>query len=296
MTASGDFIPTDQNLDTGPNYPVVFGVPLTPTVSGILLGLFGLGAAAYLLLNLVQPEWTKYQELDAKVRDKESQVQQQQAIAAQIDAAKKELDAAKKQRDSVLTLFSNESTLNTLLLDINRQIQARNAGVEQARQDKLASCPAWVKNNLAEVEEAVGPLVVRAQLKKFTPINDPKISGLITDGSYGPLVNNKLKRQAISVVLEGSFAQTQAILRSIERMQSLLVMKNVDFVVGEGAGGASKPATRLFEIQGNTVRFLPTCQPETKITTTFQLEALIPPTPEELAAANPQPSPSPSPQ
>jgi type IV pilus assembly protein PilO len=293
MTASGDFIPTEQNLDTGPNYPVVFGIPLTPTVSGILLGVFGLGAAAYLLLNLVQPEWAKYQELDAKVRDKETQVQQQQAIAAQIDTAKKDLEAAKQQRESVLTLFSSESTLNTLLLDINRQIQARNAGIEQAKQDKLATCPAWVKNNLTQVEDEVGPLVVRAQLKKFTPITDPKISGLITDGSYGPLVNGKLKREAINVVFEGNFAQTQAILRSIERLQSLLVLKNVDFVVGEGAGGSSKLAGRLFEIQGNTVRFLPNCQPETKVTSSFQLEALIPPTSEELATANPQPSPPP---
>ncbi len=293
MTASGDFIPTEQNLDAGPNYPVVFGIPLTPTVSGILLGLFGLGAAAYLLLNLVQPEWAKYQELDAKVQEKETQVQQQQKIAAQIDAAKKELEAAKQQRESVLALFSTESTLNTLLLDINRQIQARNAGVDQARQDKLATCPAWVKNNLPEVEEAVGPLVVRAQLKKFTPNNDPKVTGLITDGSYGPLVNGKLKRQAINVAFEGNFVQTQAILRSIERLQSLLVLRNMNFVVGEGTSGSSKAAGRLFEVQGDTVRFLPNCQPETKITTSFQLEALIPPTSEELAAAKPQASPPP---
>lgn len=283
MTVTDDFAP-GSNLDTGPSYPVIFGIPLTPTLSGILLALVGLGGAAYLLLNLVQPEWQKYQDLEAKVRDKEAQVQQQQNINKQIEDSKKELEAAKKQRQDVLALFANEPVLDTLLLDINRQIDARNAGLEKARQDKLASCPSWVRNNLQDVENAVGDLVVKSQLRKFTP--DPKTSGVITDNSYGSLVNNKLKRQVVNMTFEGNFNQTQSILRSIERLQPLLVLKNVEFVVGDGSPG--KAATsRLYEIQGNNVRFLPNCQPEPKITSSFQMEALLPLTPEETAQANP---------
>jgi type IV pilus assembly protein PilO len=284
MTAGGDFIPNDPNLDTGPEYPVVFGVPLTPVLSGVLLALAGLVGAAFILLNLVQPEWQKNQDLETKVKDKEAQVQQQQAIAKQIDDAKKDLDAAKKQREDVLTLFANPSSLNTLQLDINRQIDSRNAGLDRARQAKLAACPAWVRANLGTVEKAVGDLVVKSQLQKFTP--DPKASGIITDGSYGTLVNNKLKRQVTSVVFEGNFQQTQSILRSIERLQPLLVFKNVEFVVGDGTPGKVQ-SNQLFETQGNTVRFLSNCQPEPKITTSFQLEALSPLTPEDNAQANP---------
>ncbi|MCL6433914.1 MAG: hypothetical protein K6T90_06780 [Leptolyngbyaceae cyanobacterium HOT.MB2.61] len=286
MTVSDDFAP-GSNLDTGPNYPVVFGIALTPTVSGILLGLLGLGGAAYLLLNLVQPEWQKYQDLEARVRDKEAQVQQSQTINKQIEDAKKELETAKRQRQDVLTMFADESVLNTLLLDINRQIDARNAGLERARQEKLAACPAWVRANIREVEEQVGDMVVRSQLKKFTP--DPKLSGVITDGSYGSLVNNKLRREVVNVVFEGNFNQTQSILRSIERLQPLLVLRNVEFVVGDGTPG-KVASSRLYEVQGNNLRFLTNCQPEPKITSTFQLETLMPLTPEEAAKVNPPPA------
>ncbi len=290
MTASGDFITNEPNDDVGAAYPVVFGVPMTPTLTGILLALLGVGGAAYILLNLVQPAWQQYQDLDNKVRDKEAQVQQQQAIAAQREKATQELAAAKKNRADVLTMFANERVVDTLLLDINRQIDARNSGLAKARQDKLAACPAWVRRNLTEVEDAVGDLVVRSQLKKFTP--DPKTSGVIADNSYGSLVNNKLKRQAISVEFEGNFNQTQWILRNIERLQPLLVLKNMEFVIGDGTPGQAT-TNRLFEITGNSVRFLTNCQPESKITTRFQLEALLPLTPEELAKLNP-PAPAPA--
>ncbi|MGA7938072.1 MAG: hypothetical protein WCA35_31275 [Kovacikia sp.] len=290
MTAGGDFVPNDSNFDVGPDYPVIFGIPLTPTLSGILLALVGLGGAALILLNLVQPEWQKNQDLEAKVRDKESQVQQQQEIAKQIQNAKTDLETAKKQREDVLSLFATEPNLNTLLLDINRQIDARNAGLAKARQDKLAACPAWVRENVEAVEKAVGDLVVKSQMTKFTP--DPKLSGVITDNTYGSLVNNKLKRQVIAVSFEGNFAQTQAILRSVERLQPLLVFKNLEFLVGDGTPG-KVASSRLYEIQGNnTVRFLNNCQAEPKITTTFQLEALLPLSPEDTAQTNPQANPT----
>jgi len=283
MTASGDFIPNEPNFDAAPAYPVIFGIPITPAVGGVLMALVGLCGGAYLLLNLTQPEWDKYQQLDAKVKDKRQQVEQQQAIAQQVDKAKQNLEVAKQQRDSVLALFANESTLNTLLLDINRQIESRNANLPAARQAKLAACPAWVRANLQDIETKTGDLVSRARLRKFTP--DPKLSGVINDGSYGALVNNKLKRQAGSVTLEGNFIQTQQILSSLERLQPLLVVKNLEATVGT--------TSQLFEIAGNAVQFLPNCQPDPKITTTFQLEALLPLTPEEMKAANPAPAPSP---
>jgi type IV pilus assembly protein PilO len=286
MSASGDFIPGDTTIRGDANYPVVFGITLTPPISGLLLALLGVGGAAYLFLNLVQPEWQRYQELSTRVQDKTAQLEQQAAIQQQIKKAEEELAKAKKQREDVLTLFANESTLRTLLLDLNRQVAARNAGLDQARQQKLAACPAWVRNNVEEVEEQAGDLVVRAQMRKFQP--DTKLSGIIADGSYGTLVDNKLKRQAVDVVFEGNFNQTQSILRSIERLQPLLVFKNLNFALGGGEGG--KKSVRLFEIRGNTARFLSNCQPEPKITSTFRLEALLPLTSEEMAAANPAPN------
>jgi type IV pilus assembly protein PilO len=284
MTASDDFIPGDPNFEAAPTYPVVFGVALTPMLSGVLLAIVGIGAATYLLLNYVQPEWEKYQALDQKVTDKKDQVNRQGEILKEIAKAKEELDAAKRKRSDVLGLFANESTFNTLLLDINRQIDQRNGEATQARQAKLAACPAWVRSNLREVENQVGELSTRAALKKFTP--DPKASGVINDGTYGALVNNKLKRQIVTVSLEGTYNQTQSIMRSIERLQPLLVFKNFELAQVPAKGG------RLFESQGNTIRFLNECQPDAKLVTTFQLEALQPLTDADRATIAPSPTPT----
>lgn len=282
MTAGGDFLPNDPTLEAEPSYPVVFGIALTPTILGLLLAVGGIALAAYLFLNLVQPALEKYNDLKQKVQTKEGQLQQAATIAKQIAAANTNLETAKKQRSEVLNLFSNESTLNTLLLDLNRQIETRNAGVAKLEQDRLAACPSWVRNNVEELRKGGVELARKSALKEFTP--DAKASGVITDNAYGSLVNNKLKRQVANVNFEGNVNQTQAIFRNIERLQPFLVFKDVKIVIGDGTQ-ATTNVNRLFEIRGNTVRFLTNCQPEPKLTTSFKLEALSPLTPEETAKA-----------
>ncbi|MBW4694461.1 MAG: hypothetical protein KME27_22165 [Lyngbya sp. HA4199-MV5] len=284
MTAGGDFLPNDPTLEAEPSYPVVFGIALTPTILGILLAVGGIALATYLFLSFVQPALEKYNDLKQKVQTKEEQVQQAAAIAKQIADANANLEAAKKQRSEVLNLFSNESTLNTLLLDLNRQIETRNAGVARLEQQRLAACPAWVRNNVEEFRKGGVELARRSALKEFTP--DAKASGVITDSAYGSLVNNKLKRQVANVNFEGNVNQTQAIFRNIERLQPFLVFKDVKIVVGDGTQ-ATTNVNRLFEIRGNTVQFLTNCQPEPKLTTSFKLEALSPLTPEEAKVAAP---------
>ncbi|MBW4472813.1 MAG: pilus assembly protein PilO [Stenomitos rutilans HA7619-LM2] len=284
MTAGGDFLPNDPTLDAEPSYPVVFGIALTPTILGILLAVGGIALATYLFLSLVQPALEKYNDLKQKVQTKEEQVQQAAAIAKQIADANANLEAAKKQRSEVLNLFSNESTLNTLLLDLNRQIETRNAGVARLEQQRLAACPAWVRNNAEELRKGGVELARKAALKDFTP--DAKASGVITDNAYGSLVNNKLKRQVATVNFEGNVNQTQAIFRNIERLQPFLVFKDVKIVIGDGTQTTASN-TRLFETRGSTIQFLANCQPEPKLTTSFKLEALSPLTPEEAKAATP---------
>ncbi|MGQ9869413.1 hypothetical protein [Leptodesmis sp.] len=280
MTISGDFIP-DQTFEAAPDYPVVFGVRLTPRVSGILLALVGLLGAGALLYYLALPEWEQYQELKAKVDETEADIQQQEAIVRQIDTAKRDLETAKQQQQDVLTLFANESALDTLLLDLNRQIDARNADLARRKEQRLAQCPPEVKRNVREFEDKYGDLATKAELRRFEPNKDA--SGIIKDSSYGLQVNNKLKRQAVSVELVGNFDQTAAILQSIERLQPLLVIRQLTSSLDD----KSKNVT-FFPGSGNFVR-LSACQPEPKITTKFQLEALLPLPPEEAAQAAPPP-------
>lgn len=301
MTAGGDFIPKDLELDEGPVYPTIFGITLTPVISGLLIALLGVAAAVYGLANFVSPEWTRNQDLEAKVREKSNQLQQQDQIVKQIAEAKTNLEQARQQRDQVLALFSNERTLDTLLLDMNQLIERNNAGRVAATRAKLNSCPVWVRDQYStivssqEFEDKVGPLVAEARLTKFEP--DPKLSGIVSDGALGPAVNNKLKRQVVNVQFEGNFNQTQSIFRTIERLQSLLLLRNLQVTVGRG--GQAAPSSQiggLYEIvPGPNIRFLTNCQPDTVLTTSFQMEALLPLSPAEQAAVAPKPTPGASP-
>ncbi len=279
MNADGDFIP-DQAFDAAPQYPVVFGVRLTPMVSGILLGLLGLLGAGALMYYFVLPEWDTYQQLKSKVEQTEAEIQQQAAIAQKIETAKKDLEEAKQQKENVLTLFANPTALDTLLLDLNRQIDARNADLSKRKEQKLAQCSPLIKQNLADFEDKYGDLAARAELKKYEP--NKATSGIIKDGSYGSQVNGKLRRQAVSVELSGNYDQTAAILQSIERLQPLLVIRELT----SGLDDKTKNVT-VYEFGAGEVKKLSTCQPDPKLTTKFQLEALLPLTAEEAAVANP---------
>lgn len=262
MTIGGDFIPGDQAFDDTPDYPVVFGLRFTPVVTGILLGLLGLLGAGALFFYFVLPEWETYQQLKAQVEQTETELQQQDAIRQQIDTAKKNLADAKRQRDDVLTLFASEASLNTLVLDLNRQIDARNADLARRREQKLAQCPAIVQQNQAEFERTVGPLATQARMRTFAPLPDK--SGVITDGSYGAQVDGKLRREAATVELVGNYDQTSAILQSIERLQPLLVIRNL-------TSTADEKSKNFVPYPGFSA-----CVPDTQITTSFQLEALLP--------------------
>jgi len=285
MTVSDDFIPADEEFEAGPTYPTIFGLTITPLISGILLGLLGLIAAIYALLQLVLPALEENQRLNAEVAEKQAKVRDREVIARRINAAKADLQVAKRQQQEVLGLFASEASLNTLLLDINKQINRRSpAQIQQERERKLATCPPAIRQNARQVEEqGKGEFVVTPQLEEFTP--DEAKSGIVSDGSYGQALNNKIKRRVIGLNVVANFDDTRQILQRIEQQQNLLVAKNVDFQV-------QQPDIIYNTTGGGAVPY-PTCQLETKIRSTFQLEALMPLSPEEQRKLAPPPGQKP---
>lgn len=106
---------------------------------------------------------------------------------------------------------------------------------------------------------------IRAKMKKFAPASEKPI--LIDDGSFGVEVNNKLKRSIINVEIEGNFEQTQSIMRNIERLQPLLLVQNYN---------SQLSVPEMSDDKDNPVQI-----GIGKLTTTFELEALMPLTSEE---------------
>lgn len=246
MSVSEDFIADDeQGFEEESNYPTAFGITLTPMVSGVILAVLGVLGSVYVLLNFVMPVYESYQKLKTEQEEKEQQVKQLKSgrIDRKIIDLQLRLEQAEAQKAQVLSLFANEKTSNTVLLDINRFFQSRNV-------------------NLVSFEPQGAATVV-------------------TDSSLGTSANNKLKRQSISVAMEGSFEQTQAVLRDIERLQPLLVVKNLTTEQPE-----QKVQAQAAVNQGKVVLQNWT-QP--KLTTKFRLDLIIPLSKEELAKATPPP-------
>ena len=108
---------------------------------------------------------------------------------------------------------------------------------------------------------------VKAKLEKFAP--DSEGIQPVVDGSLGAEVDGKLKRSSTEIVISGTYEQTQSILRNIERLQPLLLVKDYESTLISETIEEGKPA-----------RVGPT-----PITTSFKLEALVPMNPEEVAAA-----------
>jgi type IV pilus assembly protein PilO len=246
MTLSQDFNFGDNRefgTQASPG-PVIFGITVTPKVLGIIVGTLGVAGAGYMVLNLVLPAWETYQQRQTQANSLQSQVNQKKASVQQIGQVKADLAQAQRETIQVLSLFANENTLDTLLLDINRLVESGNA--------------------------AVPANAVRGQLKSFVPASDPPQT--ITDGTFGSLVDGKLKRSSVRVEIQATFEQTQSIMRNIERLQPLLIIKDYQ------ARLAPEPTSNSRD-EEPVIRVGPA-----PITTSFELQALMPLNPEEIAA------------
>lgn len=227
-----------------PASPVVFGIAFTPKIIGILVGVIGLAGAGYIFLNLLMPAWESYQQQQAKSSELQAQIEQKKANINQITKVKDELAQAKQQKVQVLGLFANEKTLDTLLLDINRLIESGNT-------------PTSIN-------------AVRAKLNKFVPVSQKPEP--ITDGTLGLQVDGKLQRSSINAEITGTYEQTQSIIRNIERLQPLLIVKDYQATL--------TPLESRSELDKTPVQVGPAA-----INTSFQLQVLMPLSPEEIAAA-----------
>ncbi len=220
--------------------PSVFGIALSPGVSGALLAVLGVGGGLYLLLNQVMPAWENAQELQADLVQKQAQVQQKQARLKKSEQVKTQLAQAKQQKVQVLNLFAIEKNLDTLLMDLDRVVNSSNAKASQN--------------------------TVRAKLRRFVPVNQP--SDVKADGTLGSEVNGKIKGRVFNVAIEGTFEQTESIIRDIERMQPLLIVRDYQSTLAP---------TSTADAKGKVVRS------PAMINTSFQLQAIMPVSPSESA-------------
>ncbi|MEB3250962.1 MAG: hypothetical protein VKO01_02350 [Cyanobacteriota bacterium] len=272
MTSSGDFLPFDSGRTTVQedliNYPTAFGVRLTPRIQAIGLTLLGL-AAAYALFNvLVKPVQEEKTRMEAEVAEKQAQLDQQASTLKGVADLRAELDQALAQRVEVYGLLGNGQSLDTLLLDINQQIQASNAAIADALRtppDRLNPAQlATLGLNPTQVQRlrsqfganpATQKLLYTSSLTRFAPTAPLPY----TDGP--PELANKLKRQTVEVSMRALFPQALNIVRNIERLEPLIIIRNLQQEIAPPPSGVSEE-----QLQG-----LPR-----QLNTSFTLEVLVP--------------------
>lgn len=274
MTVSDDFIPVEgqEEFETGPSYPVAFGIELNPRVQGIALGIVGLVGAYFLFSRLVQPVQEQVDSLESEIVELEAQIEQQEGNLAEIESVRAELNRAIEQRVGIYSLLGTPESLDTLLLDINQQIEVSNASIEQViagdfdqrgNSATLASLGLTseqvdrVRSRFAN-DPVIQKLLYTSKLLTFNPSGG---SGLVTDGTYGQELNGKLERQIVNVRFQALFSQTQTILRNLERLEPLLIIRDFNQSIAQPPGNLSEE-----DVQGLS-RLLET---------DFTLEVLVP--------------------
>ncbi|NEO86546.1 MAG: hypothetical protein F6J87_20155 [Spirulina sp. SIO3F2] len=229
-----DDLMDDQDQEERSPYPEFLGTPLTPPIQGVLYALIGLAGAGALGWYQIKPKWDALQALKTQVDEKQLQRQQLAQSQQKIDELKAELQTVQANQQQVLSLFSGEASFDTFLYTLNQRFKNRGT------------------------------------LLRYEPPTE--VPAVIEDGTWGGAVNGLLKRQTMKLQMEASFEQTMAILRDIERLQTLAALKNIKSEI-------TTPQERLLNLQGNV-----TTEGEPLLTTSFDLELLFPVSEEELIA------------
>jgi Tfp pilus assembly protein PilO len=246
MTFTEEF--EDRELEEFDEYPIAFGITFTPRNSGIAVAVLGLLGSFYLLFNWVMPAYNALQQLQNDAAGKQQQVDQQKSGLgpAEFPKIESQLQQKKAIKQQILSLFAKEKDLSTILLDISNIFKSRNV--------KLISF----------------------QPQRLEPV-------VVSDGSLGSAANNKLKRQTFNVKIEGDYANTQEVIRDLERLQPLILLNSLNTQM-EKQGSAVK----VVSTGNNKATIVP--QPDQPVTTTFLLNVIIPLSAEELAKlASPPP-------
>ena len=195
MTFADDFANDEQLLES--DYPSAFGITFTPMILGVVIAVAGITLSVYGFIKYVQPAQDEYQKSLTQRQELKAQLNSIKTGDLQLKLAQLQSDLAEKKvlKSRVLSMFTSEKDLETLLIDLNSFIASNQGALTQYQPDSNVST--------------------------------------ISDASLGSGVQGKLKRKGISLTFEGTFNETKQILQDLERLQPLLMVQNISSSVTE---------------------------------------------------------------
>ncbi|MGB3513636.1 MAG: pilus assembly protein PilO [Microcoleaceae cyanobacterium] len=242
MVAANEWNPELEEQEEEGGGPRIFGVSVKdPRFMGAVIGIVGLGTAGFLAYSQLKPTIEKSASLRTEIETATAKIKEQKKQIKERPKAEAEMVKAERQREDVTSLFASERTMKTLLYDMNKLIAQINSGITD-------------EDN-------------QAKMTKFEPVESKDGNYVVNDSSLGPLVNGKLKRREFKVEFEGSYPQTRAFMIALERMQPLLVVKNLRTQLEQG--------NQVIEVEWRQNRFVPVSKPESRLKTSFDMHALL---------------------
>jgi len=248
MTFTDEEIPAEEQLeDEAGGYPEAFGITFTPPRQGIALAVLGFVVAGVLwwywgqnaLQNYTQSR-NDLEKVVGDLEDYENLDQKKQEIQTKVNQLSQEIANIRSQQRQVFSLLSSEESLDTLLVDLQNIVQ----DIRQQGGNEL-------------------------ELTSFSPTMD-QIQTL-DDGSLGSDLNGKIRHRTYNVEVEGTFAETQLLIKRLEELEPLLVINNFQTqVTNEQLGNFSFDENRFI------VTDTPTLQ------SSFELQAILPVDEEKL--------------
>lgn len=225
----------------------LFGVTFTSKILGILIGVAGVGLAAYLATNSVVPIWGEIQSGQQNIDKKKSGIAALEGQVASKANIAQRIEEANQQNKFVLSLLPNVDNIDTLIRDIQEQIPKTIV---------IALPPNFSY-------ELVGTL------RNFQP----------KDRVESP--SKQYYIYSFTIGFDGKFEDVLSTLQKIERLKPLLAVKDLKLTK------KALPITNFkFSVPiaaGKEKEILDILPP--LIGADFTLEAFVPKTEEELKAA-----------
>ena len=274
MNAAND-LATGEEGQEGPGGPALFGLAITPEIIGIGIAVLGVALGGYLVFQLIMPELDKKTQLEEKIKTTEKQQQDLTDKIKKKNEAQGKLNEAKQHKEDVTAMFASDVTLPTLLFDLTQRVKEINATVKGDDE----------KAKILKFEPVLAKPPAAAGAKPGAIPADPEAAYVVNDDSFGMGVVGKLRRKTYKVEIEGNFNQTKAFLRSLEKMQALLVVKNLKTQLQQQQAGP-------MEVEWRQGKIIPVNPQPPKLKTSFDLNALLPLKLEATPTPTPQASPS----
>lgn len=195
MTFADDFATDEQLLED--DYPSAFGITFTPTIMGVVIAVAGVTLAVYGFMKYVKPAQEELKQAQTQKQELQTQLASIKSGDLQLQLAQLQADLEEKKilKSRVLSMFTSEDDLETMLIDLNSFIAANGGDLSQYQPDSNVS--------------------------------------VVNDASLGAGVQGKLKRKGISMTFEGTFTETKQILQDLERLQPLLMVQSIGSTVAE---------------------------------------------------------------